>query len=363
MAIAAHRHAVRGLAAAAYNSGDWQLAAAAVAMGANDGIDLDLAGGWLQPATVAERLNVANSTSLRSPSVITSTSLEGTIRTMWSYAITKQLMMIANHFGTEVTAQIGISTAYTHLLTYDEDWYGRHYSLGFTDRLVLHEIPFAKTEKVHFHVEENQIGFVEFGVVCDREITNDGGTNTLAAFNAAVTIPSQLTVSPIYVTLANAVVRINAFSGGDVESATARTPSLIDLNFERSVERIRSTSRGLIIDEPVGGDWRLVNGTIGFKRDEVVADYAWMTARTPLKMSVTISGGDAGSGNLYRYLFQYPHIVLDTAGLPKALNAQISKVDFKFEAERPLTDPTAMAFRDPRLTITEQTTTNLRTSA
>lgn len=336
------------------HTNDWESSNTGAALTTGDALPLTLSGIMQTEVEYSENDAVIGGVGLRREPIVRTYKCEGTAKFTNLFACNGIARMIACWFGAEAAQSSLGSGAYLHLFTIaaNTEYVG---DFAVYDNLLVHDFTMTKIESLEFEWEYGAIPTVTVGMVAKREYTDGSTLNTSSTLTRTlVTLPTQpATLYPILASGSTAsTIRLKDQSGTTLASGDQVYASKVNLKFMRKFDRLFSDRNTPYIDEPVGGDWLDVSGSIGFTNHRTLAEFTRIASGTATKLDISFIGGTIGGSNTWKWLFEYP-IVYPTGDLPKLSKPGVPPFDFAFSAYDATTQPTGMAFTLPRLSITD----------
>jgi len=246
-------------------------------------------------------------------------------------------------FGTAGTpAQQAATAAYLHTLRMAASTNGLFGTAVYNEVSNVLEHASAKVKAIELSWENGSWVKAEVDFLCDDEALNVGsGTNTVATF-ANVTVPD----SGHRIHAGDAIVRVNAQSGGALGSGDVIAPTGGSIRFELPIEGLYVAGGGKKIDEPKlgagDGQYKVeVNLKMPRYGDAAEAFRAAFYAKTENKADIVFTGPIIESTYAYYWKFQFPRLIQTKEGRPEHKKGRIP-YDITLEGMLAAVAPTGM---------------------
>ena len=264
--------------------------------------------------------------------------------------------LLAMVFGTAGTpTKVSTSLAYKHVFQWADDIAGLFATWAEERAGKIYEVPSAKVFKVEFGFTDGELRITLSmrGDTCKE----DSAVNTATQIDA-LTIPASLLGTEI--TFKQAVVKMNAESGGDVSGENALILEDFSMAFERPVEGGIHVAGSDTIIEPEVEDLdghEAISVKLSFPRMTSLnaAFFATFKAETTQKLLIQFTGALIEETYYNTLAFFYPRLRMKA---PTYDAEAIVKAGLELIAEEAGSNPTGMDHARPYIEITNTETTD-----
>lgn len=265
--------------------------------------------------------------------------------------------MLAMLFGVAgVPTQQGATTAYLHEFTWKDEISGLFGTWVEERPSKIFEVPSAKPFRAEFNFQN---GVLVCTISLRGDDCKDDSTTNTATQVDAVTLPSTFYDDGVTAIFRNAVVKINAETGGDVASETALILDDFSVVYERPLEAGVHTAGTEYILEPLeeGLSGPQTQVTLSFPRMSSVNDAFFQTfeAGTTQKMLIEFTGANIESTYDYRLSLFFPRLKMQSPTYPVE---EIVKSGLVLQAEEAGAAPTGMTEVRPYIELVNELTTD-----
>jgi hypothetical protein len=266
--------------------------------------------------------------------------------------------LLASVFGTAGVPTQNIpstGTSYTHIFQWADDIAGLFATWVEERAGKIYEVPSAKVYKVEFGFEEGEL---KITLSLRGDTCKDDSTVNTATQIDAITIPASMLGTEI--TFKQAVVKMNAESGGDISGETALILEDFSMVFERPAEGGQHVAGSDTIIEPQLEDidgHESVSVKLVFPRmiASNAAFFATYKAGTTQKMLIEFTGALIETTYYYKLSFFYPRLKIKT---PTFDAEAIVKAGLELVGEEAASSPTGMDHARPYVEIVNTETTD-----
>lgn len=321
---------------------------AAVALGAGDEIKLLGNSGLQPPVYPLIQAKESNTPFVKVSHLGLQDPVDFNPKAIMRYENGRLNTLLAMVFGTAGAPSLLGTTAYKHVFQWADDIAGLFATWVEERAGKIYEVPSAKVYKVDFGFEDGELK-ITLGLRGDT-CKDDSSINTATQIDA-LTIPASMLGTEI--TFKQAVVKMNAESGGDVGSETALVLEDFSWSFERPVEGGQHVAGSDTIIEPQLEDvdgHEAVSVKLVFPRmiSSNAAFFSTYKAGTTQKALIQFTGALIEATYYYNLSFFYPRLKIKA---PSFDAEAIVKAGLELAAEEAASNPTGMDHTRPYVEI------------
>lgn len=321
-------------------SGSWGTSAAsATAVGAGDGhYVMDDIGAILSMQQSKD--DSASQNFIGSVQVANAEQVQVTIPVLMHYHDSWMNVLYALAFGTGSTSptQIGATTAYTNTFEPSTQKNGLYATIVQDKSVDIFEIPGAKCTGLV--IATGEMGRMEARFTFIGDLVKDDSTVNTSTQISALTYPTQ----GLRVFLDDAVIRVNAQSGGALSAGNALDVTALTFNFSQPLD-VKHVAGQTTIIEPEENDFPEITVELTGARYESSGNwnalFAGHRANTAYKMDITFTGASLATTN-YGVLFQFPNMIVRPVNFNVPGGAGQITPSATFEALSTTSAPTGM---------------------
>jgi hypothetical protein len=264
------------------------------------------------------------------------------------------LWALACGTGGTAPAAVGTSTAYTNTFEPATNKTGLFATIVRDKVTFISEVPSAKCTGFELSFGDNGRAEIVWFFTGTKEVV-DSAINTSTQVSA-LTFPTQ----GMRAFFKQAVLRINAASGGALSAAEEVEVTSIKLKYEQAMDELMVAGKDYVV-QPEDNAYPGIMLDVTFSRlTSTTDDYiGYHRDNTSLKADLTLTGPTLAATN-YKLLFQFPNLIVAEAPIVFGKGAENVSPSVSFKAYKAAAAPTGMTgvTKPFRLTTTGVSTTN-----